>query len=92
MAFDKEAESNETEFRIELIFKSGRPTCDAGLPMPPSAYIAMGSFSTDEKDRPMITTEEMSFGTLQAQVEYIKACLDSRLADAEARFAASNSN
>jgi hypothetical protein len=85
MAFDKEAEANEPEFKIELIFKSG---ARQGLPMPPSAYIAMGSFASDERGRPMITAEEMSFQTLRAQVEHIKAALDARLAEAKARFAA----
>ncbi len=92
MPFNKEAESNEAEFRIELIFKSGRPVWDSGLPMPPSAYIAMSSFCSDEKGRPMITTAEMSFGALQTQVEFIKALLDARLADAKASFAASRSS
>jgi hypothetical protein len=36
----------------------------------------------------MITSEEMSFGTLKSQVDYIKASLDARLAEAKARFAA----
>jgi hypothetical protein len=92
MAFDKEAEWNEAEFHIELIFDSGRATTDQGLSMPPSAYIAMGSFSLDESGRPMITTREMSFETLQAQVAYLKATLDARLIDAKARFAASIPN
>jgi hypothetical protein len=88
MPFDKEAESNEGEFLIELIFISGNPIREDGLPMNPSAYIAMGSFSSDEKGRPMITSRETSFEALKTQVEYIKATLDARVADANARFAA----
>ncbi len=92
MPFDKEAESNEPEFRIQLIFKSGRPLLDSDLPAPPSAYIALGSCSYDEQGRPMITTDETSFSALQAQVEYIKALMDARLAEARAKFLAANSN
>jgi hypothetical protein len=92
MPFNKEAVSNEAEFRIELIFKSGRPVWDSGLPMPPSACIAMSSFCSDEKGRPMITTAETLFGALQAQVEFIKALLDARLAEAKASFPRASSN
>lgn len=69
---------------IELFFDSG-----AGqLPMSASAYIALGSFSQDEAERPMLTTRETSLGALEAQVETIKATLDARIAEAKARFAA----
>jgi hypothetical protein len=90
MAFDKHSESNEPEFHIQLIFKSGHPSSTESLPMPSSAYIAMGCYSSDEKDRPMITTEEMSFDALRAQVESIKGALDACLGEAKARFAATN--
>ena len=36
----------------------------------------------------MLASREMSFGALKGQVDYIKSCLDARLADAKARFAA----
>lgn len=88
MAFDKQAEKNEPEYKIELIFKSGKPDQPKDFVLGPSAYIAMSSFSKDTQGRPMLTHEEMSFGTLKADVDYIKACLDARLADAKARFAA----
>jgi hypothetical protein len=91
MSFDREAESDEVEFHIELIFKSGKPHQKHSLPMSPSAYIAMGSFSSDAKGRPMITSEEMSHEALKAQVEHIKAALDARVAEANARFAAAKS-
>jgi hypothetical protein len=86
MPFDRESEESEREFRIELIFNSVKSAND--LPVQPSAYIAMGSFPSDQSGRPMITSEEMSFGPLKSQVEYIKACLDARLIDAKARFLA----
>jgi hypothetical protein len=79
---------NEPETRIELIFHSGKANDKNGLAMPASAYIAMGSHSEDERQRPMITTRETSFGALEAQVEHIKATLDARVAEAKARFAA----
>jgi hypothetical protein len=75
MTFDKQAEFNELEFHIELIFKSGNDPSDV-ISLGPSAYIAM------------VTTEEMSFDALRAQVEYIKGALDARLGEAKARFAA----
>jgi hypothetical protein len=87
MTFDKQAEFNELEFHIELIFKSGNDPSDV-ISLGPSAYIAMGSWTTDGRGRPMITTEEMSFDALRAQVEYIKGALDARLGEAKARFAA----
>lgn len=90
MAFDKAAEENELEFKIELIFKSNKPKDPNDLSLGPSAYIAMGTYGSDEKGRPMITTEEMSVDALAAQVEHIKAALDARIADARARFAAAN--
>jgi hypothetical protein len=86
MPFDREAEGKELEFRIELVFNSVKSA--NGLPIQPSAYIAMGSFPSDQSGRPMITNKEMSFGPLKSQVEYIKACLDARLMDAKARFMA----
>jgi hypothetical protein len=33
MAFDKEAEANEIEHLIKLVFDSGRPASEAHLPM-----------------------------------------------------------
>jgi galactokinase len=87
MPFDKDAEAHEPEFRIELIFSSGRPE-EGGLSMPPSAYIAMGSYFSDEEERPKITTEHLNAQSLHAEVEYIKGQLDARVADAKARFAA----
>jgi hypothetical protein len=92
MPFDKEAEANEPEPNIELIFDSGKPTDPEGLEAGPSAYIAMGWFSSDKNGRPMITNQEMSFGPLKSQVEDIKACLDACLADAKARFMAAGIN
>jgi hypothetical protein len=88
MAFDKDEEANELEFEIELIFKSGRPKSPNDITLGPSAYIAMACVCSDQRGRPMITSEEVSFGTLKSQVDYIKACLDARLAEAKARFAA----
>ena len=88
MAFDKEAEDNELEFQFELIFKHNKPKDPTDLALGPSAYIAMGTFASDEKGRPMITSEEMSIDALAAQVEHIKATLDARIADAKARFKA----
>lgn len=85
MAFDKEAEDNEYEFKIELIFDSGK---GGDFEIGPSAYIAMGSYSSDERKRPMVTSREMSFDALKGQVDYIKDCLDARLMDAKARFLA----
>ena len=92
MPFDKEAEANELEFHIELIFDSGKPTNPGGLEEGPSAYIAMGWHSSDKVGRPMITNREMSFGVLRGQVDDIKACLDACLADAKARFMAAGIN
>ncbi len=92
MPFDKEAESNEVEPLIRLVFESGHPVSESSLPMPPSAYIALGSFFSDHKGHPMLTTREMSFESLRAQVEDIKATLDARVAEAKMRFAASISN
>jgi hypothetical protein len=88
MAFDKEAEENELEHHIELIFKADRPKSPTDLTLGPSAYIAMGRVCSDQRGRPMITTQEMSLGALKGQVDYIKACLDACLAEAKARFAA----
>jgi hypothetical protein len=90
MPFDHEAEANEPAPRLDLIFKSGRSK-EGGLPMPPSAYIAMGWWSTDDEGRPRLTTEEMSFDTLKAQVDLLKGLLDARLAEAKAQFEAANS-
>jgi len=90
MTFDKEAEENELEFKIELIFKSNKPKHPDDLALGPSAYIAMGTYASDAHGRPMITSEEQSADALAAQVEYIKAALDARIADARARFAATD--
>jgi hypothetical protein len=91
MAFDKEAEANETEHLIKLVFDSGRPMSEYDLPMPPSAYLALGSFSSNKGD-PMLTTREYSFGALEAQVRELQAVLEARLAEAKARFLATISN
>lgn len=87
MAFDKDAEGREAESMIMLVFKSGTAGA-GGLPMPPSAYLAFGSGSSDERERPMLTTEETSFGALQAQAEMLKSLIDARVAEAKAQFAA----
>ena len=58
MAFDKAAEANEIEHLIKLVFDSGRPVSESGLPMPASAYIALGSFS-ERNGSPMLTTQEL---------------------------------
>jgi hypothetical protein len=74
-----------SEREIELIFRSerlfGRGRKEA------SAYIAMGTVCEDEQKRPMITNVELSYDALKGQVDYIKALLDARLAEAKARFA-----
>jgi hypothetical protein len=88
MPFDKEAEENEWERGIELIFQSGKPKSSDDLSLGPSAYIAMGWHTRDSQGRPMLTSKEMSFGALKGQVDYIKMCLDARLAEAKAQFAA----
>jgi hypothetical protein len=54
----------------------------------PSAHIALGWYTMDHEGRPMLTSDEMSFDALKAQVEFIKGALDARLAEAKARFAA----
>ena len=91
MAFDHAAEENEIEHLIKLVFDSGRPTSATDLPMPPSAYIALGSFSKRDGS-PMLTHREYSFGALEAQVKELQGVLDARLAEAKAQFAASSSN
>ena len=88
MAFDKTAELNEPVPHIELVFSSGHSP-DGGLPMPPSAYIAMGWHTGDADGRVRLTSQEMSVETLAAQVERIKGTLDACVLDARARFTAS---
>ena len=90
MAFDKEAELNEPAQRFEVVFSSGRPRSGDDLSMPPSAYIAMGWHSSDDEGRIRLTTEEMTVEALETQVRGIKLSLDGCIAEARARFAASN--
>ncbi|MCP1854486.1 hypothetical protein J2R80_008309 [Bradyrhizobium sp. USDA 4541] len=42
MPFDHQSEANEAPRKIELVFSSGRGVLKDGLPIPPSAYIALG--------------------------------------------------
>jgi hypothetical protein len=49
MPFNHEAEANEPVPRITLAFKSGKPVWPGDLPMPPSAHIAMGWWSENDK-------------------------------------------
>jgi hypothetical protein len=68
MPFDHQVEADEPASRIELVFNSGRNTTKDGLPMPPSAYIAMGWFTGDADGRIKITTEEMSYEALKTKL------------------------
>lgn len=86
MPFDKEAEGNESLRTIELFFDSGRSQSGRDIPMPPMAYIGLGSFATKD-DHPMITHRAFSYEELKAQVDGVKAELDGLLAQAKARFA-----
>ena len=88
MAFDRKAEENELERKIELVFNSGKSKDPSELSLGPSAHIALGWNGTDKEGRPTLTSEEMSFGSIKGQVDYIKLCLDTVLAEAKARFAA----
>jgi hypothetical protein len=93
MPFDKEAEGNEPLRKIEMFFDSGRPQSETDLPMPPTAYIGMGSFGTSRSgDHPMLTNNAASYGELKAEVDGVKAALDALLGEAKACFAASISN
>jgi hypothetical protein len=49
MPFDRQAELNELAFPTELVFDSGRA---GDLPIGPTAYIAMGRWSCDQRGRP----------------------------------------
>jgi hypothetical protein len=83
--FDQDADINEIDHLIVLVFDTGRGS--AGVPsIGPSAYIALGSHACDSDGKAMLTTREMSFDTLKAQVDEIKSLLDARLAEAKARF------
>jgi hypothetical protein len=67
---------------IELVFECGHGK------LPPSAYLGTAdSCALDKEGRAMLTTPETSFGAFKAQVEEIKARLDSCLAEARACFA-----
>ena len=88
MTFDREAEENELARKIELIFNSGKSKDPSELSLGPSAHVALGWNATDKQGRPMLTNDEMSFGSLKGQVDYIKLCLDTVLAEAKARFTA----
>ena len=90
MPFDREVEAREPEPKIALAFDSGRPIEPTNLPMPPSAYLFLGYYGTDQQDRIMLTHSAASFGELRAQVDSIKAQLDARLAEAKAQFAATS--
>ncbi|MGY4199020.1 hypothetical protein [Bradyrhizobium sp. USDA 4520] len=92
MPFDHQSEANEAPRKIELVFSSGRGVLKDGLPVPPSAYIALGRFGSDMDGRIKIASEETSYQALENQVAHIKALLDACLAEAKASFAASNSN
>jgi hypothetical protein len=92
MPFDKEAEGNEPLRKIELFFDSGRPQSELDLPMPPMAYIGLGSFATSQDGHPAITNTAFSYQELKAQVDGVKAELDGLLAQAKALFAVSISN
>lgn len=85
MPFDHETEANEQPRRVELVFRSGRPK-KGELPMPPSAYIAMGWYTADDDGAPRLTTDTVSYEELKAQVENLKAQLDACLGQAKAQF------
>jgi hypothetical protein len=69
---------------IELVFECGHGK------LPPSAYLGVtgGSCPLDTEGRTMLTMPETSSGAFKAQVDEIKARLDSCLAEAQACFAA----
>lgn len=93
MPFNKDAEDNEPLRKIELFFDSGKPQSNSDLPMPPTAYIGLGSIFTSRSDGvPMLTSTAASYEELKANVEILKAGLDALLAEAKARFAAAISN
>ena len=91
MPFDIEAEENEPLKTLELFFDSGKPRSKDDLPMPPRAYIGMGSYGSHE-GHPMLTSTATSVGELKFEIEALKARLDTLLAEAKARFAVANSN
>lgn len=88
MSFDKAAEARESHPKIALEFKNGHPTPPTNLPMPPHAYLFVGWHGTDDQERVMLTHRSTSFEELKAQVDDMKAQLDSRLAEAKAQFLA----
>jgi hypothetical protein len=92
MPFDKEAEGNEPLKQIELFFETGKPLSKDDIPMPPMAYIGMGSFFTAAEGHPLLTNRAASYEELKANVEILKASLDALLVEAKVRFATVISN
>jgi len=83
------AYDDQWERKLELIFRSA-PVLEDDGPRVVSAYIALGSCSHDERDRPMLTSLATTCDELKAQIDKIKATLDVILGEAKARFAAAD--
>lgn len=86
MAFDRSAEDQAPLRQIELFFNSGRSRSTLEAPLPPAAYIGLGSLIGCADGVPMITRQAVSYRELEAQVTCVKGRLDALLAEAKARF------